>query len=146
MVFFYLTKILRVMTNLDEECSICLHPLEKNVEILFCGHEFHTNCITKWVPSTCPLCRKTFSREEHMLTDYVLDFYSLIVITVPHCIETSSSWVIIILIINSIILVARNQYFRFIKATPKSIQINKTIIIGYFLLQILFTVWIQIKT
>lgn len=44
------------------ECSICHDPLEQGRAILMleCGHDFHLNCIQKWlcVKSSCPNCRQ----------------------------------------------------------------------------------------
>ncbi|MCL7047001.1 hypothetical protein MKW94_007092 [Papaver nudicaule] len=48
-----------------EECVICLDEfkgLNSNVMELYCGHEFHNQCILKWInltepQSVCPVCR-----------------------------------------------------------------------------------------
>jgi hypothetical protein len=42
----------------DELCTICMNPLF-DVNMLCCGHMFHTRCISKWIKykSTCPICR-----------------------------------------------------------------------------------------
>lgn len=41
-------------------CSICLDKLVvKQTQTLHCGHEFHHECIEKWIEknNTCPFCR-----------------------------------------------------------------------------------------
>uniref|UniRef100_A0A1B0FCG1 RING-type domain-containing protein n=1 Tax=Glossina morsitans morsitans TaxID=37546 RepID=A0A1B0FCG1_GLOMM len=42
-------------------CSVCLENFELNqtVRKLGCSHEFHSQCVDKWLKSkaTCPLCR-----------------------------------------------------------------------------------------
>lgn len=42
-----------------ETCSICFEPMILFKRTSPCGHEFHNDCITKWIEkqSTCPLCR-----------------------------------------------------------------------------------------
>ena len=53
----------------DNNCSICLDKLEKNIGMLECKHTFHKNCIKPWIEnnlkiygiSTCPICRQTIS-------------------------------------------------------------------------------------
>jgi hypothetical protein len=42
------------------ECSICFHSINKNkMQTLPCFHDYHFNCIYKWVTinKSCPLCR-----------------------------------------------------------------------------------------
>lgn len=42
------------------ECAICLGDcITKTIHLTPCNHEFHHDCITKWLNknSTCPLCR-----------------------------------------------------------------------------------------
>ena len=49
-------------------CSICFEKLvDKNTQVLHCGHEFHHDCIERWIKesSTCPSCR---SITDHHLT------------------------------------------------------------------------------
>uniref|UniRef100_K3YCD2 RING-type domain-containing protein n=1 Tax=Setaria italica TaxID=4555 RepID=K3YCD2_SETIT len=45
-------------------CSICLEDFEdaEDISVMPCsgGHEFHTNCVAKWLgqySNMCPLCR-----------------------------------------------------------------------------------------
>ena len=52
---------LDVISKPEEECSICLEPCDKCVE-LQCGHYFHIKCINSWMEeqmplATCPNCR-----------------------------------------------------------------------------------------
>ena len=41
------------------ECSICLAEIRGAEVELFCGHQFHSQCLQKWLTyaRTCPLCR-----------------------------------------------------------------------------------------
>jgi hypothetical protein len=45
-----------------DECAICLNNMNvKNERIrLFCGHFFHTSCLSKIQKAECPLCRADF--------------------------------------------------------------------------------------
>jgi hypothetical protein len=46
--------------NHSPNCSICLEKLvSKGTQIVFCNHEFHHDCIEKWLEkeNTCPICR-----------------------------------------------------------------------------------------
>lgn len=42
------------------ECSICYEEEDTIIRKLSCGHEFHLNCIDKWLckKQNCPYCRK----------------------------------------------------------------------------------------
>lgn len=44
----------------SEICSICLEPLDENVETTPCSHHFHEKCIQSWTQqkNECPVCRK----------------------------------------------------------------------------------------
>jgi BRCA1-associated protein len=42
-------------------CPVCLEKLDDSVLTILCNHSFHTNCLTKWKDSTCPVCRYTQS-------------------------------------------------------------------------------------
>ena len=49
-------------------CLICFEKLVvKKTQILYCGHEFHHDCIERWIEesSTCPSCR---SITDHHIT------------------------------------------------------------------------------
>ena len=39
-------------------CSICLEDLKNNLIITPCKHQFHLNCLKKWIKNSCPLCRR----------------------------------------------------------------------------------------
>ncbi|NXC99660.1 DZIP3 ligase, partial [Certhia familiaris] len=44
----------------DDPCTICHEELGRNSCELECGHEFHRECIRRWLQqhsSTCPICR-----------------------------------------------------------------------------------------
>ncbi len=49
---------------MEDECPICLEPLDKNIAILSCGHEYHYKCIKEWINKTknikkpCVICEK----------------------------------------------------------------------------------------
>ena len=46
--------------NHSPNCSICFEKLvSKDTQIIHCGHEFHNDCIDKWLEkeNSCPLCR-----------------------------------------------------------------------------------------
>lgn len=42
----------------EQECSICMEPLDEQVVQLSCEHSFHQKCITEWFKNSprCPLC------------------------------------------------------------------------------------------
>jgi BRCA1-associated protein len=41
-----------------EMCAVCLEPVELGATITtLCNHVFHFACLSKWVDSTCPVCR-----------------------------------------------------------------------------------------
>lgn len=50
----------------NDECSICLKELSKNIEILPCKHKIHIECKKNLQKSSCPtknkcpICRKSF--------------------------------------------------------------------------------------
>jgi hypothetical protein len=54
------------LINTKEECSICLEEGNDTKGKLLCGHEFHPECIERWIrtarkkgtPPRCPLCRE----------------------------------------------------------------------------------------
>eukprot|EP00434_Breviolum_minutum_P009409 symbB.v1.2.008287.t1/scaffold519.1/size192877/15 len=51
----------RAKEVLDQMCSVCLHPFERNdaVSALPCSHIFHKDCISRWLLercTACPLC------------------------------------------------------------------------------------------
>jgi hypothetical protein len=50
----------------DPSCAICMQDYKANDElrVLPCGHEFHTECVDKWLPmkKICPLCRHDITK------------------------------------------------------------------------------------
>ncbi len=60
--------------NHSSMCSICFEKLVcKKTQILHCGHEFHDECIERWIEesSTCPSCRSI--TDHHITLDESLD-------------------------------------------------------------------------
>ena len=47
-------------------CSICLTDITLNKKELGCKHNFHKQCIDKWLEkkSNCPICRKEVIEDE----------------------------------------------------------------------------------
>ena len=43
----------------SDSCSICLKKFNKNNITIACGHQFHSQCILKWMENkkNCPICR-----------------------------------------------------------------------------------------
>lgn len=53
----------------EEECAICLEPMEKNaVKLSVCNHYFHKKCIEQYfkVNEACPLCRAAPNVPQHI--------------------------------------------------------------------------------
>jgi len=44
---------------LEDNCSICLNKENKEIMILPCNHNFHSECLRQWLKSNnkCPICR-----------------------------------------------------------------------------------------
>ena len=42
---------------MDDECMICLEPLDTGVAVLSCGHKYHYQCIQQWAKKI-----KTFTK------------------------------------------------------------------------------------
>lgn len=52
--------LMRLFDDGEQTCSICLESsLAKETEELLCGHDFHQDCLNRWLQSnnTCPICR-----------------------------------------------------------------------------------------
>lgn len=45
---------------LEDVCSICLNKENKEIMILNCNHNFHSECLVRWLMKNkkCPICRK----------------------------------------------------------------------------------------
>ena len=62
-------------------CTICLEA-EMDVEVAYCLHRFHRQCLTKWIkicveqgrPFTCPDCSRLLTLED--LGQLVIYFYT----------------------------------------------------------------------
>ncbi|CAK9294923.1 unnamed protein product [Gordionus sp. m RMFG-2023] len=42
------------------KCIVCMERMEESVEgvlTVFCNHSFHTQCLSQWKDSSCPVCR-----------------------------------------------------------------------------------------
>lgn len=55
-------KSLSHNTLINEECSICMKPIEReDLKLLSCRHPFHIDCIQRWFieNQSCPFCRNT---------------------------------------------------------------------------------------
>ena len=67
----------------DDPCSICLISYDNNKEITKCNHEFHKDCIDRWLDkhNTCPICRviisdKIISRDKYdVISDGIIYQY-----------------------------------------------------------------------
>lgn len=61
---------IRLVTENDEKCSICLLPNENLNNHKFvklpCNHEFHDTCILPWLNKTnsCPMCRHAMKTDD----------------------------------------------------------------------------------
>ena len=53
-------------TENDKECAVCISQIDnkETMGILICKHEFHKECIYKWLNCklTCPCCRYNFKK------------------------------------------------------------------------------------
>jgi len=51
----------------ENSCSICLEcvAVGDNIRVLPCGHEFHMDCVDKWLYSnaTCPICKTSIKEQ-----------------------------------------------------------------------------------
>lgn len=52
--------------NVQEECSICIEPIQKGIMCYSCLSIFHVECIKPWFKesSLCPHCRKRISKRD----------------------------------------------------------------------------------
>ncbi len=63
-------KTIKLETNLDTGCSICMGHLEKDEEVseLKCSHTFHTECIKPYLCQynyKCPVCRAEVGKAKY---------------------------------------------------------------------------------
>ena len=76
----YVTCVMDIDTNEDDEeqdaCAICLleYKDEDNIGTLQCGHEFHAECINKWLhrKKSCPFCRASVLPTNTSPSDIIL--------------------------------------------------------------------------
>ena len=66
----------RVTVNEMNDCPICFEKLNSTLNVLQCGHVFHSNCEETWRRNswTCAVCREAvtfFSVVEECWADYV---------------------------------------------------------------------------
>lgn len=51
----------------NDDCCICLSPLDARISVLECEHQVHTACMVSFLKSNCkkecPLCKKTICEE-----------------------------------------------------------------------------------
>ena len=54
-----------VKSEILEDCSVCLEPIELDVAFLTCYHVFHKTCVDKWrrIENKCPMCKLDFSKK-----------------------------------------------------------------------------------
>ena len=52
-----------IIDNEENECAICLEPMQHNIQpllILRCNHKYHDKCIREWFKAKksnkCPIC------------------------------------------------------------------------------------------
>jgi len=58
-----LVRELKEKKPTEQNCAICLDDFtDENVKVLPCSHDFHTQCISKWMlrKPNCPICRTSF--------------------------------------------------------------------------------------
>jgi Ring finger domain len=61
------------MDNLETECPICTKQLGLYRYTTECGHQFHKQCIEKWLTKseTCPLCRNGLTLKKCCLSKHL---------------------------------------------------------------------------
>ena len=64
-LFFQDNLYLELNEIIDDDCSICLEPLNVNVVKTKCNHYFHKTCILQSlvIKQNCPLCRTEISND-----------------------------------------------------------------------------------
>ena len=66
-----------MMSLTDEECSICLEKLKKEIAHTSCDHFFHYNCIGNWINKNkynsvyCPICSQLFEIKNIYLSETI---------------------------------------------------------------------------
>ena len=65
------------MSLTEEECSICLEKLKKEIAHTTCNHFFHYRCIGEWIdknksnPVYCPICLQLFEIKNIYLSEEI---------------------------------------------------------------------------
>ena len=65
------------MSLTDEECSICLEKLKKEIAHTSCDHFFHYHCIGNWINKNrnnsvyCPICCQLFEIKNVYLSETI---------------------------------------------------------------------------
>lgn len=65
------------MSLTEEECSICLEKLKKEIAHTSCNHFFHYQCIGNWINRNnynsvcCPICSQLFEIKNVYLSETV---------------------------------------------------------------------------
>jgi len=59
---------------MSEDCAICYEPLEQELYTLNCQHQYHRDCITRWLHTkpTCPLCRAPVDADTRYVDDNIM--------------------------------------------------------------------------
>lgn len=66
------------MSLTEEECSICLEKLKKEIAHTSCNHFFHYQCIGNWINRNnytsvcCPICCQLFEIKNVYLSETVV--------------------------------------------------------------------------
>lgn len=66
------------MSLTEEECSICLEKLKKEIAHTSCNHFFHYQCIGNWINKNrnssvyCPICSQLFEIKNVYLSETVV--------------------------------------------------------------------------
>jgi hypothetical protein len=58
----------------DDDCTICLEPIEEEIYSLNCQHKYHRDCITRWLHTNpnCPLCRQPVDADQRYVNDGIM--------------------------------------------------------------------------
>jgi len=64
-----INKIKRSYEPLENNCSICLNKENKEIMILNCNHNFHSECLLRWFINNkkCPICRKEVTNNDYTI-------------------------------------------------------------------------------
>lgn len=70
----------------EAECPICLDTfsVDTRVQVLFCMHIFHSECVAEMQRRTCPLCDKIISPIVDSSTGFYCYLYRFLINRLPH--------------------------------------------------------------